>query len=342
MKAVQLITVGRPLEEKHVLVPEVGRRDVLVRIRAAGICHSDAHYRNGSLPVAGLPVTLGHEAAGVVEQIGSRVRNFQVGDRVCVHYVATCGECRYCRGGHEQLCSQAEMIGKHRPGGYAEMLVMPESSLVAVPDEIELEHAAVMMCSSATSYHALRKARLVPGERVAVFGCGGLGKSAIQLALIMGAGEVYGVDIRKSILDDAVRLGAVPVDASIEDPVSAIQKRTCLEGVEVSLELTGLREVARQSVRCLSRLGRAVQVGLGENSMEIDTYRELIGKEAEIIGCSDHLYAELPKVLEYARQGRLDLSDVVVERIGLSAERINQTLDNLSGNLGSGRTVIVP
>lgn len=190
MKAIRLTSIGSPLEEQRVDIPPVERNDVLVRVRAAGICHSDAHYRAGVSRVARLPITLGHEVSGVVEQAGSAVRNFKPGDRVCLHYLVTCGECKFCQAGHEQFCQAAEMIGKHRDGGYAEFIAVPERSVFRLPDEIPFEQGAILMCSSATSLHALRKARLRPGETVAVFGVGGLGISAIQLAAELGATRV--------------------------------------------------------------------------------------------------------------------------------------------------------
>src|SRR3954462_15836453 len=172
MKTIRLTAVGSPLEEQGIDGPAVGSNDVLIRVRAAGICHSDAHYRAGVSPVKQLPITLGHEVAGVIEEIGDAIRNFKPGERVCVHYLATCGSCAFCRAGHEQFCADAEMIGKHRDGGYAEFIAMPERSVFLLPDEIRFEPGAVLMCSAATSLHALNKARLKPGESVAVFGTG--------------------------------------------------------------------------------------------------------------------------------------------------------------------------
>ena len=213
MKAIRLIAPGRPLELREVNVPAVGARDVLVRVKAAGVCHSDAHYRAGKSVVRPLPLTLGHEVAGVVERAGAEVAQFKAGDRVCLHYLASCGECAYCQRGNEQFCASGAMIGKYRDGGYAEFIVMPARSVFRLPDEIPFEQGAIMMCSSATSLHALNKARLRAGESVAVFGVGGLGLSAIQLAKVFGAREVFAVDIKPGKLALAERFGAVPVNA---------------------------------------------------------------------------------------------------------------------------------
>src|ERR1035438_9679704 len=203
MKAIRLVEPGRPLELQEVSVPAVGARDVLVRVKAAGVCHSDAHYRAGKSLVRPLPLTLGHEVAGVVERAGAEVSHVKVGDRVCLHYLASCGECVYCQRGNEQFCVSGEMMGKYRDGGYAEFIVMPARSVFRLPEEIPFEQGAIMMCSSATSLHALNKARLRAGETVAVFGVGGLGLSAIQLARAFGAREVFAVDIKPGKLEMA-------------------------------------------------------------------------------------------------------------------------------------------
>jgi 2-desacetyl-2-hydroxyethyl bacteriochlorophyllide A dehydrogenase len=342
MKAVRLVEVGQPLEMQDVPLPTVGERDVLVRIRAAGICHSDVHYRAGVSPVGPLPQTLGHEIAGVVEKTGPQVTNVEVGDRVCLHYLLTCGECYYCTAGNEQFCVQGAMLGKHCDGGYAEYIAVPARNAVPVPDEVSLEQAAVLMCSSSTSFHALRKARLQPGETVAVLGAGGLGMSAIQLARAFGALEVYAVDINEDKLKLAEGYGAIPVNAGRDDPVAEIRRLTVGKGVDVALEVIGLPLTMRQAIQSLAVFGRAVIVGLTDQPLEIDSYREILEKEAEVIGSSDHLLHELPLLLEFVRQGRLDLTGVITHTIPLDADAINETMDALEQFGGGVRTVITP
>jgi len=327
---------------KGVPLPAVGEKDVLVRIKAAGLCHSDVHYRAGTSPVGPLPQTLGHEIAGIVEEVGAQVVNVKIGDRVCLHYLVTCGECYYCSTGNEQFCVQGAMLGKHCDGGFAEYIAVPARNAVPLPDEIPFEQGAVLMCSSSTSFHALRKARLRPGETVAVFGVGGLGMSAIQLARTFGALEVYAVDINESKLKLAGKYGAIAVNSTKGDPVAEIHRLTGGRGVDVALEVIGLPQTMRQAVQSLAIFGRAVVVGVTDQALEIDTYREILGKEAELIGSADHLLHELPLLLEFVRQGRLDLSEVITRTVSLDADAINEAMDGLAQFGDAVRTVITP
>jgi 2-desacetyl-2-hydroxyethyl bacteriochlorophyllide A dehydrogenase len=342
MKAVRLIEPGHPLEMQDVPTPNIGPRDVLVRVKAAGICHSDVHYRAGVSPARPLPLTLGHEVAGVVERAGAEVVNVKVGDRVCVHYMVTCGDCVYCSLGSEQFCTSGSMIGKYRDGGYAETIGVPARNAFRLPGEVSFEQGAIMMCSSATSFHALRKGRLRAGESVAVFGVGGLGMSAVQLARAAGALDVFAVDIDAGKLALAGRWGAIPVNAAQTEPVAEIKRLTGGRGVDVALELIGLPLTMQQAFKSLAVFGRAVIVGLTDRTFEIAPYNDLLNKETEIIGASDHLASELPLLLDLARRGVLDLSSVITGTVPLEAGAINAAMDRLEHFGGDGRVVIVP
>jgi propanol-preferring alcohol dehydrogenase len=341
MKAVRLTAIGSPLEEQGINAPVLGPVDVLIRVKAAGICHSDAHYRAGVSSIKDLPVTLGHEVAGVIEQPGDAVRNFKRGDRVCVHYLVTCGHCAFCLAGKEQFCPNAEMIGKHRDGGYAEFIAVPERSVFLLPDEIPFEQGAILMCSSATSLHALNKARLHAGETVAIFGIGGLGISAIQLARHLGAAKIFAIDINPRKLELAELFEAIAVNAAAGDPVEQLREITNGRGIDVALELVGLPLTMRQAVQSLATLGRAALVGLTKETFEVAPYRELVSKEAEIIGVSDHLASEIPGLLELARTRKLDLSHGIIRTVPLKAAAINGALDGLQEFGDDIRAVIV-
>jgi D-arabinose 1-dehydrogenase-like Zn-dependent alcohol dehydrogenase len=342
MKAVRLVRTGQPLEDTQVPIPEIGASDVLIRIAAAGICHSDEHYRAGLSGIDNLPVTLGHEVAGRIEKIGSEVSNVSTGDRVCAHYLVHCGACEFCRRGWEQFCSTGQMIGKHRDGGYAEFIAVPARNAFALPDEISFEIGAIMMCSSATVLHALNKVHLKSGESVAIFGFGGLGYSALQLVRAHDCGDIYVVEINRTKLDSAAKLGAVAIDAKAGDPAEQIKDATGGEGVDVSLELIGSATTMRQALQSLAVLGRAAIVGLTAESMSIFPYAELINKEAEIIGVSDHLASELPMLLEFARSGQLRFPPDALRVVDLDAGQINAALDALQHSIDHVRTVIVP
>jgi len=342
MKAVRMVEAGKPLALQHIPIPFIGEKDILVRVRAAGICHSDAHYRAGRSRMGMLPITLGHEVAGEVELIGHQVTNVQAGERVCLHYNISCNDCYHCAMGNEQFCDTVRMIGHHLDGGYAEYVAVPERNAIHLPDEIPFEEGATLMCASATALHALRKARLRAGETVAVFGVGGLGLSAIQLAKASGAIQVFAVDIKLDKLELAAEYGAIPVDASRLDAVEEILKFTNGKGVNVALELIGLTRTMGQAIEVLGVLGRAVLVGLTSQPISIDTYTQVLGKEAEIIGSNDHLLQELPLVVDMARRKTLDTSRAVSQIIPLDADKINKRLDDLEFYTSDVRAVIVP
>lgn len=342
MKAVRMVGVNKPLELHEIPVPEIGENDILVRVRAAGICHSDAHYRAGRSGMGALPLTLGHEVAGVVEKAGAQVANVSVGERVCLHYNLSCGECHYCRSGHEQFCDSVRMIGHHVDGGYAEYIAVPARNAIRLPEEIPFEQGATLMCASATALHALSKGRVKAGETVAVFGVGGLGMSAIQIAKASGASQVFAVDIQQDKLELASEYGAIPIDAGRGNAVEAIHKLTGGRGVDVALEMIGLRKTMEQAIDSVGYLGRAVMVGLNQQPISINTYMQVLGKEAEIIGSNDHLLSELPVLVDMAQRGLLDTSRVVSQVIPLDAAKINQRLDDLENFTSDIRVVVVP
>jgi len=336
------VQAEKPLEEADIPTPEIGSSDVLIRVAAAGICHSDAHYRDGISKIDRLPLTLGHEVTGRVEQVGSDVTHLSAGDRVCVHYLVHCGSCEFCVRGLEQFCRSGQMIGKHLDGGYAEYIKVPGANAVPLPDAIPFEVGAIMMCSSATALHALNKARFKAGESIAIFGFGGLGFSALQLARAFDCGDVLVVEINPAKLASAASMGAVAIDARSADPVEQIKEATAGRGVDVALELIGSAETMRQAVLCLAPLGRAALVGLTAESMSVFPYTELINKETEIIGVSDHLAAELPALIEFGRSGKLRFPPETLRVVDLDAVQINTGLDALQDSIDHVRTVIVP
>jgi D-arabinose 1-dehydrogenase-like Zn-dependent alcohol dehydrogenase len=197
-----------------------------------------------------------------------------------------------------------------------------------------------MMCSSATALHALNKARLRPGESVAIFGFGGLGFSALQLGRAFGCGQIYVVEINATKLASAASMGAIAIDAKAADPVEQIKEATAGRGVDVAVELIGSGKTMRQAVLCLGSLGRAALVGITSEAMSVSPYTELINKEVEIIGVSDHLASELPVLIEFARSGKLRFPLETLRVVDVDELQINPALDSLQDSIDHVRTVI--
>jgi len=341
MKAIRISAIGEKLTHANLPTPIPAAGEVLVAVRATGICHSDAHYRSGIGSLAQLPITPGHEVAGVIDSVGPGVSKERVGERVCLHYLVTCGDCSYCRRDVGQFCPDVAMIGKDRDGGYAEYICVPGRNAFTLPDEIPFTHAAVMMCSFATTLHAFRKARFAEGESVAVFGAGGLGVAAIELSAALGASKVIAVDNNSAKVNAAQSMGAIGIDASETDVVEAVMVATGGKGVDVALELVGLPITSEQAVKSLSVQGRAAMVGLAHAPTPINTYRDLIGKEREIIGVSDHLPEEIDELISLVQQGRLNIAPVISKTVALDEKAVNTVFDELDAYSGCAiRTVI--
>lgn len=342
MRAVQILEQGKALQLREIPTPEPGPGEIRVRIEAAGICHSDAHYRAGTGGVAHLPITPGHEIAGRVHKLGPGVTGVTPGARVALHYLATCGRCDYCVRGLEQFCTTGQMLGKHRDGGYAEYVVAPACNAIPIADNVSAAAAAIMMCSSSTAFHALRKARVHAGDRVAIFGAGGLGMSAVQLAQLCGATEIFAVDTDAKKLAAAEQYGAHPINPANGAPERQLRDATQGGGVDVVLEFAGLPVTQEQALAALAPQGRLALAGITRTPFKVDSYGAVINREAEIIGVSDHLRSELVTLMEFTARGRLDLESVIADRLPLDAAEINRRLDALAGFHGYTRSVITP
>ena len=295
MRAISLLEYGKPLTHRQVAEPT---GEEVIRIHAAGICHSDAHYRAGKGKTS-LPVTLGHEIAGTTKS----------GERVALHY----------------LLPNGDMLGKEADGGYAEAIAVPRANLVKIPDEVSFEQAAIMMCSTATAYHALRLANLQPHESLAILGFGGLGFSALQLGRALGAREICVAERVPEKRALAEKLGAVPE----------------LRAADVALEFSGNEALALEALRLLKPGGRLMIVAINLRSMRIDPYADVLAKERRIIGVADHTHAELVELMELARRGSIDLSQAITRRVPFEADAINGVLDDLDRGTAHLRTVIL-
>jgi 2-desacetyl-2-hydroxyethyl bacteriochlorophyllide A dehydrogenase len=327
MMAGRLHKIRAPLSIERVPIRRIGAHDVLVEVRAAGICHSDVNYRDGIAPVSKLPITLGHEIAGVIAAKGRKVgSDLRVGERVVVHYVSSCGHCAYCRSDRENHCTSYRMIGKDVDGGFAEYATVPATNAVKLPNMIPFEQGAILGCAVSTAYHALRRGRLQQNDTVVITGVGGLGMHAVQLAKkIFRARKTIAVDRFNWKLKQAKKFGANRVvNAATHDAAGTVGRLT--DGLlgDVVIDFVGSEETIQQGIECLGKRGRLVLVGIGARSITVSPYKTIIGKEIEIIGVDDHLKTELVDLIRFVKSGKLDLSGTVTHRVRL--EDINKGL----------------
>jgi 2-desacetyl-2-hydroxyethyl bacteriochlorophyllide A dehydrogenase len=341
MKAARLHVIGRELSIESIDLPSLGDRDVLVKVKASGICHSDINYRDGVSPVGRLPITFGHEIAGVVVEMGRQVQNLKKQDRVSVHYVISCGHCKFCTAGLETYCGRYQMIGKDVDGGFAEYLSIPASNALPLPDAVPFEQGAILGCAVSTAYHALRRARVEPTDTVVVCGVGGLGVHAVQLAgAVFRAQNVIAVDMLDYKLSLAQKLGAKGVvNASLEDPAEKIREMTEGNGAEVVLDFVGRRATIQKSIDCAAKGGRIVVIGISSEELQISPYSTIIGKEVELLGVNDHLKSELTELIELVSRRTINLSPSITHRLKL--EEVNQGMQILEKNIGTPIRVVI-
>ena len=319
MQAAVMRALNEPLRIEEVPTPEPGPGEVCVRIQASGLCSSDLHYMKGDSPVGKMPIILGHEMAGVVCGTGPGAAARKEGDRVAVHYLVTCGECDLCKSGNENFCASGQMLGKTIDGGFAQFVVIPEANAIPVPDDVPIEHAAVACDAIATPYHAVKLARVAEGDTALIIGLGGLGIHAVQLPKLFGAKTVIAADLSQAKLDLARRLGADhTINPSCEDLLDRVRELTSGRGVDVAIELIGLKDTLEVAVQSLAPRGRMVIVGICPAKIEVHPYYDILLKEAVVTGNCDHVSTDLQDVLGLIQQGRLDLSRSVSRRIKLS------------------------
>lgn len=331
MKAARLIEPGKPLEIHDVPVPELEPGEILVEVRACGICGTDLHLAvTGDMPVERMPITLGHEAAGVVALVGSEVKDFAEGDRVALFPAAYCGECPYCLAGRESLCEASKVYGMARDGALANFVAAPAHSAFHLPDAVPFDQGAVVTDAVSTPFHALRKrGKLQKGESVAIIGCGGLGSHAIQLAKIMGATPIVAIDVDEAARDRASKLGAqLAIDPAESDVVKTLRAYLGKSGVDLALEFVGRPETVELTIRCLTKGGRAVLVGVGMEKPSLPRIAAFVGRELSVLGSFGMDRSDIEELYEMISSGRLDLSDSISARYPL--EQANDALQHLA------------
>ncbi len=320
MRALLFDEFGGPLRVEQVPDPVPAPGGVVVRVGASGICRSDWHGWQGHDPDVALPHVPGHELAGTVVALGPGVREWAVGDRVTVPFVNACGRCAQCAAGEHQVCSRQTQPGFTSWGSLAELVALDAAdvNLVALPDGLDLGAAAALGCRYATAFRAVTQVgRVRPGERVAVHGCGGVGLSAVQIAVAAGA-RVVAVDVSAGALAMAGRLGAEALVDGHGDVAAEVVELTG-GGAHLSLDALGAPVTSVNSVRSLRPRGRHVQVGLlprARGPVELPMDR-VISLELEVLGSHGMAAHAYPELLGLIAAGRLDPRPLVTRDLAL-------------------------
>ncbi len=336
MKAAVLHEFKKPLTIEEVARPQPGADEVLVEVEACGVCHSDLHVADGDwTQLAGIvkrPLILGHEIAGRVVEKGARVRDLQVGDRVGLPWIHwTCGRCDLCREGNENLCAKQSITGVTVDGGYAEFVKAPASHVLKIPDVLSSVEAAPLFCAGVTVYRALKQARISPGQRLAVFGVGGLGHLAVQIGREMGA-EVTAIDISEEKLALGKSSGAAnTLNAATTDVVKELRSRG---GVHVALVASAARAAYEMAFYGLRPTGTLLVVGLPAEPICFPPIMMAAG-EVRIRASAVGTRQDLRDVLAMAAAGKI--------RCQVAARPLaqaNDVLEELRRGRISGRTVL--
>ncbi len=337
MKAAVFREVNKPMDVEEVQISKPGPREVLVRTVAAGVCHSDMHFFNGTYP-GQLPLILGHESAGVVEQVGSAVTYVKPGDHVITCLSVFCGTCEFCLTGHMSLCQEPALRRgeKEEPrlakngtrvnqfanlGSFAEHMLVHEHALAKIRPDMPLDRAALIGCGVTTGVGAvIHTAKVEPGTSVVVIGCGGVGLSCINGAAIAGAGRVIAVDMVKSKLDLALKFGATDVvNAKETDAIEAVRELTG-GGAHYTFEAIGLKATAQQAFKMLRRGGTATVIGMIPPGQMVEVHGPELLQEKKLQGSfmgSNRFRVDMPRYVDFYLQGKLHLDDMISRRIKL-------------------------
>ncbi|MCK4341392.1 MAG: zinc-binding dehydrogenase [Phycisphaerae bacterium] len=340
MKAVVFHGPEKGLKIEDIPVPQIGDDQILVKVAACGVCHTDLHYIEHGVPTFKKPpIVLGHEASGIVEKAGANVTNVKQGQRVLIPAVLTCGHCQACRLGRENICSSMTMLGNHFDGAYAEYVAVPAKDVLDLPESIPLEEASIIADAISTPYHAVKnRARVQPGDTVAVFGCGGVGINAIQMASAAG-GYVIAVDINDKKLEWAIEFGAAKtINATQVERVSKAIKKLTGGGADIAMEVIGNPRTIEEAFESVRVGGRLCVVGYTHEAISI-VAGKIMFKELEIVGslgCRPVDYIPLIRMVE---QGKIDVKRQVTHRFKL--DEIGKAFEVMKEGL-SLRSIVIP
>ena len=320
--------------------PQIGDGEILVKVAACGVCHTDLHYIEHGVPTFKKPpVVLGHEASGTVEEVGAGVTNVTKGQRVLIPAVLTCGKCTCCRLGRENICTDMTMLGNHIDGAYAEYVAVPAKDVLDLPESIPLEEASIIADAISTPYHAVKnRAQVKPGDNVVIFGCGGVGINAVQMAAAVGA-RVIAVDMNERKLEWASEFGAADtINASKIERVSKAVKKLTGGGADVAMEVIGNPRTIEEAFESVRVGGRLCVVGYTHEAISI-VAGKIMFKELEVVGslgCRPVDYVPLIRMVE---QGKIDVKRQVTHRFSL--DEIGKAFEVMKEGL-SLRSIVIP
>jgi alcohol dehydrogenase, propanol-preferring len=339
MKAAVFHGPGRGMAVEEIATPHAGDGQVLVRVAGCGVCHTDLHYVDHGTPTFKTPpLVLGHEVAGTLASPDPTGR-LREGAAVLLPAVLTCGSCVACRMGRENICERSVMLGNTIDGGFAEYIVVPAKDVFELPPEIPLVEAAIIADALTTPFHAVvNRGRVMPGDRVVVIGCGGVGLNVVQIAASLGA-RVVGVEPSPAKRDWATRLGAEVV----LDPTEGARTDRAIRdatggGADVVFEVVGNPETQELAVASAKTGGRVVLVGYSPDSMRLNSGRVMF-REIDVVGSLGCRPVDYPRVIELVRQGRIRMAELVTRRVPLAG--IDLAFDALRSGEAI-RTVVVP
>jgi propanol-preferring alcohol dehydrogenase len=336
MKAAVLRDFKTPLTVQDVALPKPAVSEVLIKVEVCGVCHSDLHVADGDWAqfarIVKKPLILGHEVVGTVVEAGPEVQGVKVGDRVGVPWIHwTCGKCEFCREGNENLCVQQQITGVTVDGGYAEFIKAPATHVARIPDNLASEQAAPLLCAGVTVHRALKQSRIAAGQRLAVFGVGGLGHIAVQMGRELGA-EVIAIDISEEKLSLAKSLGASRTLNAASDKV--IKQLRSLGGVHVALVTSAAKAAYDMAFYCVRPTGMLLAVGLPAQDICFPPILMAAGEiriQASTVGTRQ----DLQEILALGAAGK-----VHCEIFTQPLSEANEVLDQLRRGQISGRVVL--
>jgi len=338
MRAVVVSEYGVLPEVREVAEPTAADGAVVLKVEATGLCRSDWHGWMGHDSDIVLPHVPGHELAGTIAAVGRGVSGWHVGDRVTTPFICACGECEQCRAGDQQVCPNQLQPGFNYWGSFAEYVAIPyaQVNLVRLPDDMDFATAAGLGCRFATSFRAIHQVgRVTSGERVAVFGCGGVGLSAVMIAAALGA-EVVAIDTNPDALKLAREYGAAEALQASDQTAAQIQ---AFGGAHVTLDALGSNAVVQQALQSLRPRGRHVQVGLLPSGVQLDVSR-IISQELHWLGSHGMPARAYPEMLDLVAKGNLKPADLITRTITL--EQTPAALAALTDGTPAGVTIINP